>query len=96
LPIISAGEDFNRVMEAIVDARMAERPVVLAIGADATKCGPDPVIVDLMRQGIVSALAVNCSGAIHHFEIALIGETSEDVAAGLKDGTFGMVRERAS
>jgi hypothetical protein len=49
-----------------------------------------------MRQGIVSALAVNCSGAIHHFEIALIGETSEDVAAGLKDGTFGMVRERAS
>lgn len=93
LPMILAGEDFHRVVEAIVDARMAERPVVLAIGAHVIKCGLNPVIIDLMRQGVVGALALNGSGAIHDFEIALIGETSEDVAAGLKDGTFGMVRE---
>ena len=46
-----------------------------------------------MQRGILTALATNGSGSIHDFELALIGETSEDVAAGLKDGTFGMVRE---
>ena len=51
-------------------------------------------MIDLViERGIVTALATNGSGAIHDFELALIGETSEDVAAGLKDGTFGMVRE---
>jgi deoxyhypusine synthase len=96
LPMILAGEDFHRVVEAIVTARLAGRPVILAMGAHVIKCGLNPVIIDLMRRGIVGALALNGSGAIHDFEIALIGETSEDVAAGLKDGTFGMVRERAS
>lgn len=93
LPLILAGEDFHRVVNSIVDAHLRKRPVVLAIGAHVIKCGLNPVIIDLMQRGIVGALALNGSGAIHDFEIALIGETSEDVAAGLKDGTFGMVRE---
>jgi len=93
LPRILAGEDFHRVVEAIVEAHLHERPVILALGAHVIKCGLNPVVIDLMRRGIVGAVALNGSGAIHDFEIALIGETSEDVAAGLKDGTFGMVRE---
>ena len=93
LPDILAGNDFRRVVAAIVAARREKRPVVLAMGAHVIKCGLNPVVIDLMRRGIVTALALNGSGAIHDFEIALIGETSEDVAAGLKDGTFGMVRE---
>jgi rfaE bifunctional protein nucleotidyltransferase chain/domain len=51
------------------------------------------VIIDLMRRGIITAVALNGSGAIHDAELAMIGATSEDVSAGLKDGTFGMVRE---
>lgn len=93
LPGILAGNDFRAVVNAVVAARRASRPVVIGFGAHVLKCGLSPVLIDLMERGIVTALATNGSGAIHDFEIALIGETSEDVAAGLKDGTFGMVKE---
>lgn len=93
LPHILAGDDFRSVVRAIADARRNGRPVILGFGAHVIKCGLTPVLIDLMRRGLVTALATNGSGAIHDFELALIGETSEDVAAGLKDGTFGMVKE---
>jgi rfaE bifunctional protein nucleotidyltransferase chain/domain len=92
-PDILAGRDFRDVVGAVAAARRNGRPVILGLGAHVIKCGLNPVVIDLMRRGLVTALALNGSGAIHDFEIALIGETSEDVAAGLKDGTFGMVRE---
>ncbi|OWK40450.1 hypothetical protein [Fimbriiglobus ruber] len=93
LPHILAGDDFRAVVGAVVAARRAGRPVIVGFGAHVIKCGLSPVLIDLMRRGIVTALATNGSGAIHDFELSLIGETSEDVAAGLKDGTFGMVKE---
>ena len=93
LPRILAGNDFRAVVAAVVEARRNGRPVVLGFGAHVVKCGLSPVLIDLMHRGVVTALATNGSGGIHDFELALIGETSEDVAAGLKDGTFGMVRE---
>jgi hypothetical protein len=93
LPGILAGEDFRAVAAAVADAHRRGRPVVVGLGAHVIKCGLTPVLIDLMERGIITAIATNGSGAIHDFELALIGETSEDVAAGLKDGTFGMVRE---
>jgi deoxyhypusine synthase len=93
LPHILAGDDFRAVVQAVVTARRNQRPVVFGFGAHVLKCGLSPVLIDLMNRGIITALATNGSGAIHDFELALIGETSEDVAAGLKDGTFGMVKE---
>jgi hypothetical protein len=93
LPQILAGDDFRAVVSAIVAARRYGRPVVFGFGAHVLKCGLSPVLIDLMDRGVITALATNGSGAIHDFELALIGETSEDVAAGLKDGTFGMVKE---
>jgi hypothetical protein len=93
LPHILSGEDFREVVKAIVTAYRNHRQVILGMGAHVIKCGLSPVIIDLMQRGVVTALALNGAGAIHDFEIALIGETSEDVAAGLRDGTFGMVRE---
>jgi hypothetical protein len=93
LPGILAGADFRRVVEAVVRARRNGRPVVFGFGAHVLKCGLSPVVTDLMDRGVVTTVATNGSGAIHDFELALIGETSEDVAAGLKDGTFGMVKE---
>ena len=93
LPQLLAGNDFRAVADAVIRARRAQRPVIVGFGAHVIKCGLTPVLIDLIRRGVVTALATNGSGAIHDFELALIGETSEDVAAGLKDGTFGMVRE---
>lgn len=93
LPNILAGEQFRVVVDRIVAARKRERPVIVSIGGHVVKCGLGPLLIDLMRRGIITTLAMNGSGAIHDFELALLGETSEDVAAGLENGTFGMVRE---
>jgi hypothetical protein len=93
LPTILAGEDFRAVVDAVVAARRAGRPVLAAVGAHVIKCGLNPVLIDLMRRGVLTGIAMNGACAIHDVELALIGETSEDVAAGLKTGAFGMVRE---
>jgi len=93
LPDILAGRDFVQVVEAVAQARRNDRPVIFAMGAHVIKCGLGPVLIDLMQRGAVTAIALNGAGAIHDFEVALIGETSEDVAAGLRDGTFGMAEE---
>jgi hypothetical protein len=93
IPHFLAGNDLRDVVRAIATARLNRRPVVVGMGAHVIKCGLSRIIVDLMERGIITALATNGAGAIHDFEIALIGETSEDVAAGLQGGTFGMVRE---
>lgn len=93
LPRILAAEDLRAVVRAIRAARAAGRPVVWGLGAHVIKVGLSPVIIALMDAGYVDGLAMNGAGAIHDFELALIGQTSEDVAEGLADGTFGMAEE---
>jgi hypothetical protein len=93
LPRFLAASDFQKIVTAIADAVRSQRPVILMMGAHPIKCGLNPVIVDMMRRGVISAVAFNGAGAIHDFETAYQGETSEDVQAGLDDGTFGMVDE---
>jgi hypothetical protein len=93
LPRFLAANDFLAVAKAIAKAVQDKRPVVVMMGAHPIKCGLNPVLVDAMRRGIISALAFNGAGAIHDFETAYQGETSEDVQKGLDDGSFGMVDE---
>lgn len=93
LPDILAARDLKEVIAAIVRARSAGRPVVLAMGGHPIKVGLSPWIIDLMQRGIVTAMATNGSAIIHDFELAYTGRTSEDVASELKDGTFGMAEE---
>ena len=93
LPRILAAEDLRAVVRAIRAARAAGRPVVWGLGAHVIKVGLSPVIIGLMDAGYVDGLAMNGAGAIHDFELALVGQTSEDVAEGLADGTFGMAEE---
>jgi len=95
LPEILAGNSIRNVINAIAKATNKNRPVVMAIGAHVVKCGLSPIIIDLMKRGIVTTVAMNGSTAIHDYEISLIGETSEDVSHSLKDGSFGMARETA-
>jgi hypothetical protein len=93
LPDVLAARDLRRVAGAIADAAARERAVVVMLGGHVVKTGLAPVLVDLMRRGIVTHVAMNGSAAIHDYEIARFGGTSEDVGAGLKDGTFGMAEE---
>lgn len=96
LPNYLAADDLRNLIDSIVKSYNKRRQIVLAIGAHVIKCGLSPIVIDMMKRGIVTAVAMNGSGAIHDFEISLIGETSEDVSLSLKDGTFGMARETAN
>ncbi|MBA4373437.1 MAG: hypothetical protein C0402_11330 [Thermodesulfovibrio sp.] len=93
LPDVFAVRDFRGVVNAVVSAHRADRPVILGMGAHPVKVGLSPVIIDLMQRGIINAIATNGACAIHDFEIALAGQTSEDVGPELCRGTFGMARE---
>lgn len=77
----------------MVNAYQKGKPIVVGIGGHVIKCGLTPLLIHLMEQGLITALLMNGAPSIHDFEMALIGRTSEDVAAHLKTGMFGMVKE---
>jgi hypothetical protein len=93
LPRILAGDSFRAVVEAMVDARARGKTVLCAMGGHVIKCGLAPVLMDLAARGFVTAFAMNGAAAIHDFEIAIAGQTSEDVEAVLPDGRFGSAEE---
>lgn len=93
LPDVLVARDFRAVVAAIASAARRERGVVIMLGGHIVKTGLAPVLIELMRRRIVTHVAMNGSAAIHDYEVARFGATSEDVAAGLKDGTFGMADE---
>jgi hypothetical protein len=93
LPDQLAVRTFREVTAAIVEARRRERPVILGMGAHVIKVGLSRVLIDLLERGIVTVLALNGAGAIHDFELAWAGITSEDVEAQLAEGEFGMAEE---
>jgi hypothetical protein len=93
LPDVLVARDFLRVVDAIASATRKSRGVVVMLGGHIVKTGLAPLLIDLMERGIITHLAMNGSAAIHDYEIARFGATSEDVARGLVDGTFGMAEE---
>jgi len=95
LPDVLAARGLRELARAICSARRQGKPVVMAMGAHVIKCGLGPFVIDLMERGYVSAIAMNGAGPVHDFEIACKGSTSEDVAAELGEGEFGMARETA-
>ena len=95
LPNTLAAKDLKGIAQSIVKAHRRKKPVVFAMGAHVIKVGLSPLIIDLMQKGILSSIALNGAGAIHDVEIALAGKTSEDVAASMTRGEFGMAAEAA-
>lgn len=93
LPDILASKDFKAVIRAILNARAKDRHVILGMGAHPIKVGLSPLIIDLIKRGIITHVAANGACIIHDFELAFIGQTSEDVAEGLCNGMFGMAEE---
>jgi hypothetical protein len=93
LPDVLVARDFRAVVSAVAAAARRERGVVAMLGGHIVKTGLAPVLIELMRRRVITHVAMNGSAAIHDYEVARFGATSEDVAAGLKDGTFGMAEE---
>jgi deoxyhypusine synthase len=90
LPNILGARHLKDVVAALVQARRDQRPVMLGMGAHSIKVGLSPVIIDLMERGIITSLSLNGAGIIHDFELAFVGQTSEDVDKEILSGAFGM------
>lgn len=85
--------ELDETARRIADARLAGAPVIWMFGAHVIKRGLGPLLIDLMQRGVITHLASNGAATIHDFEIGLFGQTSEDVATSLEDGSFGMAEE---
>ncbi len=95
LPNILSGNDIKAVIAGVAEAARQNKTVIFGMGAHVIKVGLNPIIIDLMQRGIITGVAMNGAGIIHDLEVALAGQTSEDVAASIDDGSFGMAGETA-
>lgn len=95
LPHVLGAEDLRVVLDSVARARRRRRPILWGLGAHVIKVGLAPLVVDLMQRGLVDGILMNGAGCVHDLELAMMGQTSEDVAAALDDGTFGMAKETA-
>jgi len=93
LPKLLAADSFRSVVEAIRKARAQKRAILWGMGGHVVKCGLADILLDLMRRDWVTGFVMNGAASIHDFEIAIAGQTSEDVEAVLPDGRFGAAEE---
>lgn len=93
LPRILAAESFTAVLAALRRAKSENKPILWGMGGHVIKCGLAPIFIDLIDRGYATGFVMNGAAAIHDFEIAIAGHTSEDVEAVLPDGRFGSAEE---
>jgi hypothetical protein len=93
LPAILVAQDLRELLTAIHRAKKHKRAILWGIGGHVIKVGLGPLLIDLMKKGFVAGIAMNGAALIHDFEVALVGNTSEDVEAGIGAGKFGMAEE---
>ena len=93
LPDILAGSHLKTVISSTVKAFKENKTILFSMGAHVIKVGLNPIVINLMERGIITAVAMNGAGIIHDFELAMAGQTSEDVSASIGNGTFGMADE---
>ncbi len=90
LPKFLKASDLKELIKRIATARKNKFPFHVMMGAHSIKVGLSPIYIDLMKRDIITGLSLNSAGLVHDLELSFAGKTSEDVAAGLKDGSFGM------
>jgi hypothetical protein len=93
LPEQLLGLDFPELVGRLAASHKNERPIIVGMGAHVIKVGLNPILIDLMERGIISAIALNGAGIVHDTEIAMVGRTSEEVGEVLGCGAFGAARE---
>jgi hypothetical protein len=96
LPNALAASDIKEIAHRVAEAYQKKKPIIFGMGAHVIKVGLNPLIIDLMKKGVISCIAMNGAGVIHDVEIALSGKTSEDVLSSLQRGEFGMAGEAAN
>ncbi|OGQ99512.1 MAG: hypothetical protein A2505_03620 [Deltaproteobacteria bacterium RIFOXYD12_FULL_55_16] len=93
LPEQLLGLDFPELVGRLAASHLNNRPIIVGMGAHVIKVGLNPILIDLMERGIISAIALNGAGIVHDTEIAMAGRTSEEVGEVLGSGAFGAARE---
>jgi hypothetical protein len=93
LPEILAARELRTLLSSIHRAKKQKKAVLWGMGGHVIKVGLGPLVIDLMHRGFVSGIAMNGAAMIHDFEVAMVGNTSEDVEAALAEGQFGMAEE---
>jgi hypothetical protein len=96
LPKILKADDLKAIAKAVVQAKKLGKPVIAMLGGHVIKTGCSPILADMAANGFISHFASNGSAAVHDTELARFGHTSEDVAAQLADGSFGMASDTAA
>ena len=96
LPNILCGKSLKEIIDYCYKAKINNKKIVIAMGAHVIKVGLSPLIIELLKRGIVDLIAFNGAGIIHDTEIAMNGRTSEDVDSALKQGDFGMSEETSA
>ena len=95
LPRQLAGNELRRIRDHLCRAHENRHTTVAALGGHVIKTGCSPYLIDWVNRGLLSAVVLNGAAAIHDFELAWAGKTSEDVESQLPAGKFGMARETA-
>lgn len=85
--------DLDALVAAVHEARKNDQPVIVFTGAHLIKNGFGPLLLDLIRRGLVTLVGMNAAGMIHDYELARVGRTSEDVPHALPRGKFGFAKE---
>jgi len=93
LPEQLLGLDFPELVDRLAASHTNDRPIIIGMGAHVIKVGLNPILIDLMERGIISAIALNGAGIVHDTEIAMVGRTSEEVGDVLGSGAFGAAKE---
>ncbi len=93
LPAQLMGVDFPEFIHKTAEAFKNQRPIILGMGAHVIKVGLNPILISLMKKGLLAGIALNGAGIIHDTEIAMVGRTSEEVANVLGAGAFGAAKE---
>ncbi|MEJ7608041.1 MAG: hypothetical protein WKF37_17685 [Bryobacteraceae bacterium] len=93
LPHLLAADGLRQVAAAMAKARAGNRQIIWGFGGHVIKCGLAPVLLNLMERGFATAFAMNGSGAIHDFEIAIAGHTAKTLKRCCRTGAFGSAEE---
>ena len=79
--------------ERIRIAKEKHANVTLMLGGHVIRAGVAPCMEAMMKAGYLTHIAMNGAAAIHDFEFALIGATTESVAKYISEGQFGLWQE---
>src|SRR5512140_1449186 len=85
--------DLPAVAARIEAAKASGAARILMMGAHVLRAGGNRHIIDLLERGLIDHIAMNGAGAIHDYEVARFGATTESVDRYIRTGEFGLWRE---